>query len=60
MNARNLEILRKVHASFGVYFPIVMFKSRVKTYLNSLLSVTLKGNGKSTSWSGAKWERTPH
>lgn len=43
MNARNLEILRKVHASFWVYFPIVMFKSREKTYLNKPSLHYIKG-----------------
>lgn len=43
MNARNLETLRKAHDSFWVYFPIVIFKTTIKSFLNSIVLQETKG-----------------
>lgn len=42
MNARNLETLIKVHASFWIYFSIVNFKPVRKAFLTSSLSIVLQ------------------
>lgn len=42
MNARNLETLIKVHASFWIYFSIINFKPVRKAFLTSSLSIVLQ------------------
>lgn len=37
MNARNLKTLRNAHDSFWVYFPIVIFRTIIKSFLNSIV-----------------------